>query len=149
MNGPAVGAATAASIVVLSGFGSDSDFGDSYTIADARRFHREFIAARDLYSDATKENGHLQDLLNVQKATLDATDVELAAMWARPSKANTMVMGKGFLHLLLFQPKCLWYANCIVFLCAAMMAQSDSLRLIATNTADTVNARGEVGEFRL
>ena len=71
-----------------------SDSSDSYNGDDARRFLREWRAAQDRYSEATRENGQLEIRLGVSQAALHAAKEEASAAQARLVESDAMVAGK-------------------------------------------------------
>ena len=73
---------------------SSSDSSDSYTGDDARRFLQEWKAAKDRYSEATRENGHLEIRLEASQAALLAAEEETNAARALLAESDAMVAGK-------------------------------------------------------
>ena len=69
------------------------DSSDSYTGDDARRFLQEWKAAKDHYSEATRENGQLESHLKASQATLLAAEEETNAARARLAEFDAMVEG--------------------------------------------------------
>ena len=73
---------------------SSSDSFDSYTSDDARCFLQEWRAAKDRYSEATRENGQLEIRLEASQAALLAAEEETNATQARLVESDAMVVGK-------------------------------------------------------
>ena len=80
--------------VVSSAPSSSSDSSDSYNSDDARRFLWEWRAAQNLYSEATRENGQVEILLEASQAALHAAEEEASAIRARLTKSDAVVTGK-------------------------------------------------------
>jgi len=70
------------------------DSSDSYTGDDAWRFLQDWRAAKDCYSEATRENGQLEIRLGASQATLLAAEKEASAARARLAESDAMVAGK-------------------------------------------------------
>ena len=66
--------------VVSSAPSSSLDSSDSYNGDDARRFLREWRAAQNRYSEATRENGQLEICLGASQAALHAAEEEASAV---------------------------------------------------------------------
>ena len=67
---------------------SSSDSSDSYNGDEARHFLREWRAAQDRYSEATRENGQLEIRLGVSQAGLHAAEEEASLLgrgWPSPT----------------------------------------------------------------
>jgi hypothetical protein len=75
---------------------SSFDFADSYDGDDAWRFHREWNAAIDRYSEATRQNGQLEFALNASQAALSAIEVEANVVRVQQSESNTRVTSEIF-----------------------------------------------------
>jgi hypothetical protein len=75
-----------------------SDSADSYNGDDARRFLRERNETRDLYSEATREVGWLENCLEAIQAAPSAAEGETSAAWALLADADARVTGQ-FLFL--------------------------------------------------
>ena len=73
---------------------SSSDSSDSYNGDDARRFLQEWRAAKDRYSEATRENGQLEIRLGASQATLLGAEEEASAAQSRLAESDAMVAGK-------------------------------------------------------
>ena len=73
---------------------SSLDSSDSYNGDDARRFLQKWRAAKDHYSEATWENGQLENRLKASQAALLATKEEANAARVRLAESDTMVVGK-------------------------------------------------------
>ena len=71
-----------------------SNSSDSYTGDDARCFLQEWKVAKDLYSEATRENGHLEIRLEASQAALLATEEETNAARAQLAESDAMEAGK-------------------------------------------------------
>ena len=74
--------------------GSLSDSSDSYNGDDARCFLREWRAAQDRYSEATRENDQLEIHLGVSQAALHAAEEEASAARVQLAESDAMVVGK-------------------------------------------------------
>ena len=70
---------------------SSSDSSNSY---DGRRFLREWRAAQNHYSKATRENSQLEICLGVSQVALHAAEEEASAARAWLAESNAMVAGK-------------------------------------------------------
>ena len=73
---------------------SSSDSSDSYNGDDARCFLREWRAAQDHHSEATRENGQLEIHLGVSQAALHAAEGEASTARAWLAESDAMVAGK-------------------------------------------------------
>ena len=73
---------------------SSSDSFDSYNEDGARCFLQEWKAAKDRYSEATRENGQLERRLEASQPTLLTAEEEANAAQARLAKSDAMVAGK-------------------------------------------------------
>ena len=73
---------------------SSSDSSDSYIGDDARHFLQEWKAAKDRYSEATRENGQLEIHLEASQAALLAAEEETNTARAQLDESNAMVEGK-------------------------------------------------------
>jgi len=73
---------------------SSSDSFDSYNGDDAWRFLREWRAAQDRYSEATRENGQLEIHFGASQAALLATEEEAYAARAWLTESDAMGVGK-------------------------------------------------------
>ena len=71
-----------------------SDSSDSYNGDDARRFLQEWRAAKDRYSEATRENSQLERRLEASQATLLAIEEEANATRELLVESDAMVAGK-------------------------------------------------------
>ena len=80
--------------VVSSTPTSSSDSSDSYNGDDARRFLREWRAAQNCYSEATRENGQLEIRLRASQAALHAAEEEASAIRAWLVESDAVVTGK-------------------------------------------------------
>ena len=83
---------TAASATATLDSSSDS-FG-SYNSDDAWCFLQEWRAAKDRYSEATRENSQLERRLEASQATLLAIEEEANATRVRLAESDAMVAGK-------------------------------------------------------
>lgn len=74
-----------------------SNSSDSYNGDDARRYLREWRNTQDLYSEATRLNGELENYLKATEVALHATEEETnratEEAWARLAEADSMVAG--------------------------------------------------------
>ena len=73
---------------------SSSDSSDSYNGDDTQHFLREWRAAKDRYSEATRENSQLEIHLEASQATLLAAEEETNIARARLAEFDAMVAGK-------------------------------------------------------
>ena len=91
---PEAGKPSNAASTTISALDSSSDSSDSYTGDDAWRFLQDWRAAKDCYSEATRENGQLEIRLEVSQATLLAAEEETNAARAWLDESDTVVAGK-------------------------------------------------------
>ena len=75
---------------------SSSDSADSYDRDDAWRFRREWNAAIDSYSEATRQNGQLEFALNAFQATLSIMEAEANMVRAQLAESDARVACKIF-----------------------------------------------------
>ena len=73
---------------------SSSGSSNSYDGDDARSFFREWRAAEDRYSEAIRNNGHLEIRLGVFQAALNAAEEEASIVQARLAESDATVAGK-------------------------------------------------------
>ena len=71
-----------------------SDSSDLYNGDDAQCFLREWRAAQNRYSKATRENGQLEIHLGASQAALHAAEEEASAIRARLAESDAVVTGK-------------------------------------------------------
>ena len=73
---------------------SSSGSSNSYDDDDAQSFFQEWRAAEDRYSEAIRNNGHLEIRLGVFQAALNAAEEEASTIRARLAESDTTVVGK-------------------------------------------------------
>jgi hypothetical protein len=75
---------------------SSSDSADSYNGDDAQRFRREWNAAIDHYSKATKQNGQLEFALEASQVAFSAAETEASTIQAQLAESDARVVDKFF-----------------------------------------------------
>jgi hypothetical protein len=75
---------------------SSSDFANSYKGDDARRFHHEWNATINHYSEATRHNGQLKFALNASQAALSAAEGEANMVRVQLAESDARVASKTF-----------------------------------------------------
>ena len=75
---------------------SSSDSVDSYDGDDARRFHHEWNAAVNHYSETTWHNAQLEFALNASQVALSAMEAEANMVLAQLAESDARVVGKIF-----------------------------------------------------